>query len=264
LKEKAMEKERSIIQVIQSADPVVNAHLDSLNEGDSPWKEPATYRNVETGEAYLYLAGGIGWPWKDVPGFVAAVAVGKMPGEEVDVPLFTCLEELEDDRIEGLLEGCLRLRDRYGFRQSDSLFRTWYGDSKSFATLVNQFNLKLMKEEKKVYGVYPTDPFDFQQPNHFELYKRRIQSLLMRTEAGSKSLILGTCTALRNYLQNLPPDTEDCPAVTALGGVVYSLMVHTPWTVRTQIPEPTISDIDAFEKETRCYYQNNIPWERQW
>ncbi len=248
-------KKRSIIQVMQPADPGLNAHLDALSEGDSPWKEPDTFRNVETGETYLWLAGGIGWPWKDVPGFVVVVAVGKMPDEEADAPLFTCLDELEDERIEGLLEGCLRLRDRYGFRQSDNLFRTWHADSKPFATVVNQFNLKLMKE--KVDGVYPSDPIDFQQPNHFELYKRRVQSLLMRTEAGSKSLILGKCNALRNYLQSLPPDAEDCPAVTALGGVVCTFMVLAPWTARTQMPEPTISDIDTFEKEAR-----RDPWYR--
>ena len=253
-----MEKERSIIQVIQSADPVFNAHLDSLNMGDSPWKDPATFRNLETGETYLYLAGGIGWPWKDVPGFVVIVAVGKMPGEGIDAPLFTCMDELEDGRIEGLLEGCLRLRDRYGFRQSDILFRTWYADPDRFATPVNQFNLKLRKEEEKVHGVYPTAPHDFQQPNHFELYKRWIQSLLTKNEEGSKSLILGKCNALKNYLQSLPPDADECPAVTALGGVVYSLMVHTPWIIRTHVPQKTISDIDAFEKDIRM----EIAWWR--
>ena len=155
--------------------------------GPAPYREMPTYRNKETGETYLYLAGGIGWPWKDVPGFVVIVAVGKMPGEGMDAPLFTCLDELEDDRIEGLLEGCLRLRDRYGFRQSDNLFRTWYGDRDRFSTLVNQFNLKLMKE--KVQGVYLSNPLDFDKPNHFELYKRRIQSHLTPNETGSKSLI---------------------------------------------------------------------------
>jgi hypothetical protein len=246
-----MEKEQSIIQVIQSADPVLNAHLDSLNMGDSPWMEPATFRNIETGETYLYLAGGIGWPYKDAPGFVVVVAVSKMPGEEIDAPLFTCLDEFENDRIEGLLEGCLRLRDRYGFRQSDNLFRTWYTDPDRFATPVNQFNLKLLKEEKKVHGIYPTAPHDFQQPNHFELYKRRIQSLLTQTESGSKSLILGKCTALRNYLQSLPPDAENCPAVAAMGGVVYTLMVYNPWTIRTQVSAPTIPTIAEYENYTR-------------
>jgi hypothetical protein len=225
-----MKKERSIIQVMQSADPILNVHLDSLNEGNSPWKEPDTFRNLETAETYLWLAGGIGWPWKDLPGFVVVVAVGKMPGEGIDAPLFTCLDELEDDRIEGLLEGCLRLRDRYGFRPGGNLFLNWYGDSERFSTPVNQFNLKILEE--KVHGIYPTDPLDFQQPNHFDLYRRRIKSL-----AESKSLIVRKCTALRNRLQGLPKDqdSEDFPAIIALGGVVYSLMVSAPWTVRTQV-----------------------------
>jgi hypothetical protein len=247
-----MGKEQSIIQVIQTLDPILNAHLDSLDMGDSPWKEPATFRNIETGETYLHLAGGIGWPCKDVPGFIIVVAVTKMPGEEGnDAPLFICLDELESDRIEGLLEGCLRLRDRYGFRQSDTLFRTWYADPDRFATPVNQFNLKLLKEVKKIHGIYPTAPHDFQQPNYFELYKRRIQSLLTQTESVGKSLILGKCSGLRNYLQSLPPDAEDCPAIIALGGIVYSLMVQTPWTIRTQVTQMSISDIDAFEKDIR-------------
>jgi len=256
-----MKKEQSIIQVIQSVDPVLNAHLDSLNMGPAPYREPAVYQNMETGDRYLYLAGGIGWPWKDFPGFVVVVAVGKIPGEEADSPLFTCLDELEDDRIEGLLEGCLRLRDRYGFRQSDNLFRTWYGDSTRFATLVNQFNMKLHQEQ--VDGVYPSAPLDFQQPNHFELYKRRVQSLLTRNDAGSKSLILGECSLLRNYLQNLPADAEECPAVTALGGAIHSLMVCIPWTVRTQVQEATIPTVDDFENYARRYH-NHDPWDRGW
>jgi len=240
-----MKKEPSIIEVLQAVDPVFNAHLDTLHMGGTPWQEPPCYRNAETGETYLHLAGGIGWPWKDVPGFVVVIAVGKMPGEKGDAPLFTCMDELEDHRIEGLLEGCLRLRDRYGFRQNGNLFQTWYGDSTCFATLVNQFNLKLMEE--RVQGIYLSDPIDYQQSNYFELYKRRTQSLLTRDVAGRKSLTLGKCSRLRNYLQSLPLDAEDCPAITALGGVVYSLMVSTPWALRAQISEATTNDMDDFE-----------------
>lgn len=261
-----MKKERSIIEVIKSVrHPVSIAHLDSLNMGDpSPWKEPDAFRNLETGDRYLWLAGGIGWPWKDLPGFVVIVAVGKMLGEGVDGPLFICLDELEDYRIEGLLSGCLRLRDRYGFRQSDSLFQIWYGDQDPFATTVNQFNLKHMKEEENVRGVYPSAPLDFQQPNHFELYKRKVQSLLTRDEAGSKSLLLGKCSMLRNYLQNLPQDAENCPAVTALGGVAYSLSVYAPWALRKQVAaEPTIPTVDDFENYAQWY--NNIDsWDHIW
>ena len=252
-----MKNEPSIIQVIKGQDPAVNAHLDSLNMEEAPYQEAPCYRNVETGETYLYLAGGIAWPWKDVPGFVVVVAVSKMPGEDVDAPLFICLEELEDYRIEGLLDGCRRLRDRYGFRQSGNLFRTWHGDQTCFATLVNQFNLMLMEE--KVQGVYLSDPIDFRQPSHFEPYKRRVQSLLTRTGAGNKSLILGRCSALRNYLQSLPPDADNCPAVTALGGVIYSLMVSTPWVQRTQLSGPTINDIDDFE--TYAMRQRRDPYQ---
>jgi hypothetical protein len=238
-----MKKERSIIEIIQSADPVLNAHLDSLNMGLAPYKEAATFRNLETGETYLWLAGGIGWPWKDVPGFVVVVAVGKMPGEGIDAPLFTCLDELETDRIEGLLEGCLRLQDRYGFRPGGNLFLNWYGDPDRFATPVNQFNLKHMKERAE--GVYPTAPLDFQQPNHFDLYRRRIKSL-----AEGKSLFAGKCTALRNRLQGLPKDqdSEDCPAIIALGGVVYTFSVYAPWTVRAQVAESSIPTVDDEEK----------------
>jgi len=245
-----MNKERSIIEVIQPVDPIFSDHLDSLNMGDTPWQEPASYRNIETAETYLHLAGGIGWPWKDV-------AASKMPGEGVDAPLFTCLEELEDARIEGLLDGCLRFRERYGFRQSDNLFQTWYGDSIRFASLNIEFNRKLMDE--KTPGVYLSDPVDHHQPNYFELYKRRIQSLLTTNETGHKSLTLGKCGRLRNYLQNLPNDVENCPAITALGGVVYSLMVSTPWTVRTHLSGPTINDMADYESYatwSRDLYQN--------
>jgi hypothetical protein len=228
-----MKKEQSIIQVIKSADPVFNAHLDSLNEDNSPWKEPDSFLNLETRETYLWLAGGIGWPCKDLPGFVVVVAVSKMPGEGADAPLFTCLDELEDDGIEGLLEGCLRFRDRYRPEKNDTLFRFWYGDPDPFVTELNRFHLKLLKEDEKAYGISASAPYDFEKPNHFDLYRRRIKSL-----GEGKSLIIARkCTALLNRLQGVPKeqDSGDFPAVIALGGVVSSLMVSHPWTVRTQV-----------------------------
>lgn len=255
-----MKREPSVIEVLQGPDPFVGAHIASLNMGPAPYRETPTFRHKETGETYLWLAGGIGWPWKGFPGFVAVVAVSNMPGEGADAPLFTCLDELETDRIEDILDGCLRLRNRYGFKQSGTLFQFWYGDPNPFATEVNRFTLKLMKEEPKVHGVHPIAPHDFEKPNHFDLYRRRIKSL-----GESKSLIV-RCASLLNRLQALPEDHDsgDFPAVIALGGVACSLMASTPWTVRTQVAEPTIPAVDDFENYARRYYQDQVPWDRGW
>lgn len=40
-------------------------------------------------------------------------------------------------------------------------------------------------------------------------------------------------------------------SITPTGRGYYSVMVNTPWISQTHVPQNTISDIDAFEKDVR-------------
>jgi len=111
-------------------------------------------------------------------------------------PSFYALEEVEAESIQNLLSGVLQLRERWG---------------------------------------YPSQPSGFERPNNFEIYYRQMDSCLTPPANGKKRLFLGSCTKLRNYVQNLPPDIaikgdiDSYPAVFVLGALVHNLLIRKPW-----------------------------------
>ena len=240
---------KCVIEFIKQQHPEINEHLRSLNIGYNAMQAPPLYRHIETGQEFVHLAGAIAWPGKGTPGFVIIVGVSKASG---NAPLFTCLDEIEDYSTNGLLKACLLLRVRYGFNQSDNLLRFWYGDSKRFSSLINDFN-QCIKKNSIYEGINIIDPTDFRKPNHFENYLYRIQNLLVPDESGGKSLVLENCNLLRNYLQNLPPDApivcseEDFPSVSALGGLVHSLLANRPWEHQRYTSAANRRNIESFE-----------------
>ena len=193
-----MKNEKSLIEVVASLPLIFHEHLDSLNMGDTVTRSPTIYRHIETGEEYVNLAGAIAWPGKELPGFILVIGVRVDPASENI--LYNCIDEAEDHCIENLLVKCITLRNRYGFRQSQKLFRFWYGDSIRFVSLVTQFNQQL-RDDKKTERIYLANPIDFEKVNHFELYLRRTQSALMLNGTGRKTLFLGNCHRLRNSSQ---------------------------------------------------------------
>ncbi|MFZ2398295.1 MAG: hypothetical protein WAW31_06475 [Smithella sp.] len=245
-----MIREKSIIEVKKPIPPVFHEHLASLNLGYSMLNSSVIYRQIETGKEYLHLAGSIFWPGKINPGFILVMGVRA----ESDQIIYECLDEDSDKAIDNLLRKCITLRDRYGFRQTDKLFRYWYGDPNRFSTLLNQFNQRLRDKEVVQDGIYLSPPMDFEKENHFELYLCQMQSALMPNNTGRKSLYLGSCHSLRNAIQNLPTDAatrfteDDCPAIAAAGSLIHSLSATTPWTYLANEPIIIHNDFDDFEE----------------
>lgn len=193
--------------------------------GKTEYPSPIYYRNLETGEEYAYIAGGLAFPSKFdntdeiKPGVAVIVAVDEANS---DVPVFRVLEEAQSENVPALLRKCLVLREKYGDRECSELFDTWRGDNKNYQSHVNDFNATLKGEQR---GIYINPPPDFDSPNAFDSYAHRIRELAAKE---ARRLHLGPCNLLRNCLLG----EINHPAVLALGYVVFSLsstLGNRPW-----------------------------------
>jgi len=240
---------KSIIKAIVPIPDVINEHLDSLNEGPRTIRGRTKYINTETKEEYYHIAGGIAWPGVEAPGYALIVGVKVEMENDKEVPMLFCREEAEGQSVDGLLEQCLNLRERYGYQQG--LLQYWYGDSERLQSSVSRFNQQLQDETNRAKGVYLSRPADFEKSNRLEIYLDEIRSLLTPRESGAKSLFIGNCHRLQNALRSVLGDAakrysdDDCPPVACLGYVVHSLLASMPWRGSGHVPG---SDIDDYEK----------------
>lgn len=207
---------KSIIKVVHTKNPLHNRGRGFY------------YEHLATGEKYACLAGGFAWPGLTSPGFIVVVGV-QWPIDEMKVPIFMVLDEIEDADVRGLLKSCTALREKYSHT-----WDLWYGCS-------NHGNMRFVHECNSSHeatgkrGVIITDSCGIGEPNHFEVLIRTIHELLQTGDDGSKGIIIGSCKALRGHLTNLPPEAlfkgsaELYPAVAALGYAVCSLKAYRPW-----------------------------------
>jgi hypothetical protein len=195
--------------------------------GRRSYLKPAYYRNTETGDEYSYLAGGIGWPFGDMPGYCCAIGVGKTSDGS---PTFRVLDELENRTAKGLLEGSLELRQRWGYEKFSELFRYFYGNYERFWPVISAFNDKLNRNSENQSGLYFSPPSGFDMNNHLQIYIQVIRELLTRDKEGEKRLFIGDCSILRNRIASIQQvevdigDINRCPAIFALGGVLHSII----------------------------------------
>jgi len=210
----------SIIEEIKHELPI-NAEIVAKVTGKKTYHKPTYYVHKESNEQFSHIAGGIAWPGEitetgiGVPGFAVIVGVVK---SDFDMPVIRVLEEVEENSIDRLLQECIQLREKYGFGEFPGILSYWYGDHEKFVSFLNELNLKARTED--VAGLYVSPPADFDQPNAFEIYIRRLQQYI---EAGK---IQNLGKALRHYLR---ASTIDSPAVLALSYTVHSLMIQKPW-----------------------------------
>ena len=218
----------SIIKKIKGKGHRINEHISEVT-GERTYLDPDYYENIETGKTYSHIAGAIGFPGKGQPGLAVVMGVEKTTDPE---PSFYVLDELEAESIQDLLNGVLKLRERWGY---PNCLSHCYGDYERFMSIVSEFNLREKSPNKKWEGIYPSQPSDFERPNNFEIYYRQMDSCLTPPAKGKKRLILDSCNKLRNHIQNLPADVaskgdiNSYPAVFVLGALIHTLLILKPW-----------------------------------
>jgi len=229
----------SIIEVHADNITVTKASKDwSEVTGETAYPKPTYYRNKKTGDEYCHIAGGIGWPGDNVPGYALIVGVEKTEDPE---PRFFVLAEIEDHNVTGLLLKCVGVRERYGYWKSSEILRHFFGDNIRYKPIILDVNFKLSDADGygEIHGLWVYPPDDFYHVDYFEIYVRQIRECLTPNSEGKKKLQIGKCNALRNHLQNFSTDSikklntkrnvKDYPAVFALGGLIHTLLKRKPW-----------------------------------
>lgn len=212
-----------LLQKVRGGEFPVNPHIAHVT-GVQSIPSPSYYRDTRTGAAFSHIAGGLAYPTPFAPGFVLVVGVDRAG---IDDPAIRVLDEAEADTVEGVLSECLRLRQRYGYPAYHGILDLWIGDHERFQSLVSEFNMRFGDNGKA--GVHIAPPPDFERPDRFEVFLRRVHGMLA---FGKKRLFLNS-TKLRNLIQNFTPEAmtrpEKFPALDCLGGLVHYLMSAKPW-----------------------------------
>lgn len=228
-------KTESKIQAIREPVASYQARKDWAKiTGQAVMAVPVYYRDKETGAEYSHIAGAIGWPEADKPGYGVIVAVGK--SDEPNPPLHV-LDEVEAGHPHQLLIECGTMRERWGFLDHSELLRLFSGDTGRFGSFVTGYNKQLTRKHGKNYGrLLIVSPPGYEDTSFFEGAVRQVQSLLTPDADGKKRLYLGQCDKIRNAIQsmdatgNMNQAAADSPSVLALACVISRLLVMEPWS----------------------------------
>lgn len=202
--------------------------------GQEMVERPWWYRHTEIGQCYHDIVSCISWPDEVTgagearPGYIAIIGIVRADEspEHIDAEdaNFQMLEEFESGDVQTLLKKYLNLRQRYGFGIQPDLLTMIYGDSERFEGVVGLFNERLHSRthnETNAISIVPPDDFDM--PMTFDLYMRSLRSVLT---ADSLRLYFGHTVILKNRLREF---RRDDPAITAVGGLVHTLISRCLW-----------------------------------
>jgi len=211
------------------------AHLDQAHITNQPLVEkPFWYENTETGQTYYDLQGCVGWPTevseKDEgrPGYVAIVGIVKSKKQEnPENAVFQLLAEMESKDVPTLMNKMIALRADYGFGLHPNLFETWFGDPERCVTMLAIKNERLTASGDDRQAILITPPDDFYEPTRFDEYVRSMRSCIM---PDNPRFYMGHNKILKNRLRKF---LRDDPAVTAVGGLVHSLLRRCAWLDQT-------------------------------
>jgi hypothetical protein len=205
---------------------------DEANITGQPYVErPFWYENLENGQTYYDLYGCIGWPTevsdKDegIPGYAAVVGVikPKAEGRPVKDSLFQLLAEFENKDVPTLLDGIVALREVYGFRLYPGLMQTFWGDPDRFISTLALYNERLTRFTDERDAILVAPPIDFYLPKAFDQFVRSFRATMMPDKV---RFFFGKNEILRNRLKEF---RQSDPAVTAIGGLVHSLLNQCMW-----------------------------------
>ena len=189
------------------------------------------YFNLETGEKYGEIVGGLAWP-ESTDGFLVIAAVDLLEDVELDAHHIRVLAETNESDINTFLKHALKLQKCFSPFMETIKF---YGDTTSLAMmeLLDQFNRDL--RDRGITPFYVTEAPQLRGPRKQEFYTR-----LIRKYAQSGRKILHFCdTTLPGYLMGLlreeiSKNILNHPPIAALG---YALGVLSTWKPRRRETE---------------------------
>ena len=153
---------------------------------------------------------------------IAIVGVVKGKGKPEKAP-FQLLAEYESHNIGALFDEMVNLRAQYGFGLHPGLLQTWIGDESRFVLELAIYNEGLTKAGGNKQAILITPPNDLNDPKAFDVYIRAISAAL---DKDAQRLFYGKNDILRNRIREF---LDKDPVVTAMGGLVHSLVSRCTW-----------------------------------
>lgn len=225
------------------------AHLKG--QGDLQEVKNVRYRNIKTGEEYLALCLGFGWPGERY-GFALVLAALENKKDK-NKPIFKVLEEAEEKDIFDLLYKAHGLKKKYGEKCLEIPFMC-YGDP--FHTdnkFIEKFNDMLRAAGKKehffltTHGIYSKDA---KESDRFQFFCNMIYSL-----GKARRIKLKPHPRIEAYINLLGDDrvhkatAKEYPAIFALGSALLALYVYKPYMEGIEPPGKTYPTIREKEYE---------------
>jgi len=210
-----------------------NQHISKIT-GRNYVPRRTYYENIENGELYCYISGGIGWPGKGPAGkgaFGAGVVVAVMKSDEED-PKMKILEAFEDRTPAGLVKGCIRAQIKYRSEGDPGLFKMWFADDEKYQSNIDQLNVKLKQKQKRPFLLAPYP--DSEQTNSVDIAFNSLYSVLLPDEDGRPRLSLGQNKIMIRYIEQVKEggihgNEDQYPAIAALAHVIHALLIYRPW-----------------------------------
>lgn len=206
-------------------------------------ENPYWFKDDANGVEFYDLAACVGWPQEvnergdQLPGYAAVVGVLKEDGVEPEDARFLVLEEVTENAEMLLIQEAVALRERWGFGAHTNLLRFYWGDYRQMESVVARYNSQVAEmglDDRNAFIISPPD--DFENNRAFDIYVGTLRTVL---SPKSKRLFIGHNEVIKNRLLSF---RRNDPAIAALGGMVHTMLLRTPWMEQStssvfQMPE---------------------------
>lgn len=221
---------QSIIERISIPPPIVTrAEKDwaKVQNRKPPERKPVRYfRNIETGEEYLYILGSFALPGINLPGYGVVLGIDRNKHPEAGRRVIRCIEEVEKATIAELMTALIDLQKKY--QAYPVMSRIWYADLDEIQSDRAMAGIK--EAGSDLYAFCPASGPFFEKPQpwkgYFEVLRDHVKILDRRN-----------CPKLRNYMAAGPKNLrevmafkpENNPALAAIAVGVAALTENKPW-----------------------------------
>ncbi|MFC1830501.1 hypothetical protein ACFL0S_00580 [Thermodesulfobacteriota bacterium] len=117
---------------------------------------------------------------------------------------------------------CVDLRQKYGFKETSTLFNVWVGED-LFDQALYRFNIDLKR--KLNFNAPP----DFQEPNANEIYIHHVRSLALNGKLKITDTLVYDEMSTTAVIDFEKQRLQDFPVLAAVAYVLYSMDLYRPW-----------------------------------
>lgn len=171
------------------------------------------FKNIETGEMFRRVYGGIGWPSINTNGCAVILAEDLYNDYEAGIRKLKILDTVYDDDPHGLIDSLDSLQDSY-------CRLDWYGNTdSSWMRIITDKNRELFKHRKAPVKIFKPPVFD--NPDRFGVYS---QMLKLRIGGGIKTLLFnGSKTSMDFQQIKGDPSKMDEDRFAGAAALLYAL-----------------------------------------